>query len=657
MDDDNLRRWLWTDATASAPNDPAGVLLSVARDHVDSVWREHSQTNVRVLIRNEQRPVDMEVLPRRVDAPSRCTVPELLARHERVLVVGGRGSGKTAFIARLAARAAADHRQGTRTLVPFVVPVSLLDDPRLNERTIAKLSPIGGVVLLRRALAERRALVLVDGLDEARSGARRLSESVEAFAEANPGNPMVVTTRPRRTGIPGYTRVELHGFVTATLLPQPGSRVVAAHRFLARRDPGRRTSLIASTIDALIERYAGEELPPDAILKSLDLRDRRSLLSSIAWRMHSDQLVELPVEPLAALLRQQLDGARWVEGPRLVLRRADEEDMDGYEDGDSDRDPQGGPLEREAAGDARELGELAQDIDGMVERVIEEIRRHQGLLIERRPGFFSFADLSYQAYLNAFDHVRIGALDYLIETRNNPSFHETIVHAAGMPEVDAAAFIRALLEADWGEVPVATLLAARCAEVAGGRLPTQLRRTIARRLSDVVPPRDAFDVARLVDDIGEVAGPGLIQALSSASPSERAYTAMALGALRYRPAYGVLVRMAADDSPVNEPIGCWLWADELLVKDQVVGCFALLSLFDVALAVPSASTLFQQALKRVPRGALDCVYKLIDHRHLVRSMRRSEDEPIRDMEAVDVLLAKMRKVLDRTGGPSEWTLP
>ncbi|XXX76088.1 NACHT domain-containing protein [Sorangium sp. So ce134] len=578
-----------------------------------------------------------------------------------MLVVGGRGSGKTALIARLAARAAADHRQGTRTLVPFVVPVSLLDDPRLNERTIAKLSPIGGVVLLRRALEERRALVLVDGLDEARSGARRLSESVEAFAEANPGNPMVVTTRPRRTGIPGYTRVELHGFVTATLLPQPGSRVVAAHRFLARRDPGRRTSLIASTIDALIERYAGEELPPDAILKSLDLRDRRSLLSSIAWRMHSDQLVELPVEPLAALLRQRLDGARWVEGPRLVLRRTDEEDdeedMDGDEDGDSDRDPQGGPLEREVAGDARELGELAQDIDGMVERVIEEIRRHQGLLIERRPGFFSFADLSYQAYLNAFDHVRVGMLDYLIETRNNPWFQETIVHAAGIPEVDAAAFIRALLEADRGEVPVATLLAARCAEVAGGRLPTQLRRTIARRLSDVVPPRSAFDVARLVDDIGEVAGPGLIQALSSASPSERAYTAMALGALRYRPAYGVLVRMAADDAPVNEPIVCWLWADELLVKDQVVGCFALLSLFDVALAVPSASTLFQQALKRVPRGALDCVYKLIDHRHLVRSMRRSEDEPIRDMEAVDVLLAKMRKVLDRTGGPSEWTLP
>ncbi|HTN90587.1 MAG TPA: NACHT domain-containing protein [Sorangium sp.] len=662
MDGDNLRRWLWTDATASAPNDPAGVLLSVERDHVDSVWREHSQTNVRVLIRNEQRPMDMEVLPRRVDAPSRCTVPELLARHERVLVVGGRGSGKTALIARLAARAAADHRQGTRTLVPFVVPVSLLDDPRLNERAVARLSPIGGVVLFRRALEERRALVLVDGLDEARSGARRLSESVEAFAEAHPGNPMVVTTRPRRTGIPGYTRVELRGFVTATLLPQPGSRVVAAHHFLARRDPGRRTSLIASAIDALLERYAGEELPPDAILKSLDLRDRRLLFSSVAWHMHSDRLVELPVAPLAALLRWRLDGARWVEGPRLVLCRADEEDdeedmEEEDEDGDGDRDPLGGPLEREAAGDARELGELAQDIDGMVERVIEEIRRHQGLLLERRPGSFSFADLSYQAYLNALDHVRIGALDSLIEERSDPWSHETIVHAAGIPEVDAAAFIRELLDADRGEAPVATLLAARCAEVAGGRLPPQLRRTIARRLSDVVPPRDPFHVAHLVDDVGEVAGPALIQALSSASPSERAYTAMALGGLRYRPAYGVLVRMAADDSPVNEPIVCWLWDEEQPVNDQVVGCFALLSLFDVALAVPTASTLFQQALERAPRGALDRVYKLIDHGHLMRVERDSEDAPIRDLEAVDVLLAKMRKVLDRTGGPSPWEFP
>ncbi|WP_437908507.1 hypothetical protein WME95_11960 [Sorangium sp. So ce327] len=84
--------------------------------------------------------------------------------------------------------------------------------------------------------------------------------------------------------------------------------------------------------------------------------------------------------------------------------------MDEDEHGDSDRDPRDGPLDREAAGDARELGELAQDIDGMVERVVEEIRRHQGSLLEPRPGFFSFADLSYQAYLNALEHVRIGAL-------------------------------------------------------------------------------------------------------------------------------------------------------------------------------------------------------------------------------------------------------
>ncbi|AGP41666.1 NACHT domain-containing protein [Sorangium cellulosum] len=670
MDGDDLRRWLWTEAIAGAPNDPTGVLSSPERDHVDSVWSEHGQIDVRVLIRNEQRPMDMEVLPRRVDAPSRCTVPELLARHERVLVVGGRGSGKTALIARLAARAAADHRQGTRTLVPFVVLVSLLDDPCLDERAIARLSPIGGVVLLRRALEERRALVLVDGLDEAGSGARRLSESVEAFAAAHPGNPMVVTTRPRREGIPGYARVELRGFVTATLVPQPGTRVVAAHRFLARRDPGRRTSLIASAVDALLERYAAEELRPGAILKSLDLRDRRLLFGSIAWLMHSDRLVELPVESLAELLRWRLDGARWVEGPRLVLCRADEEvdlcradeeddeeDMEEDEDEDGDGEPQGGPLERGAAGDGRELGELAQDIDGTVERVIEEIRGHQGLLIERRPGSFSFADLSYQAYLNAVDHVRIGALDALVEARSDPWSHETIVHAAGIPEVDAAAFIRALLEADRGEAPVATLLASRCAEVAGGRLPPQLRRTIARRLSAVVPPRSPFDVAYLIDDVGEIAGPALIQALGSASPSERAYTAIALGGLRHRPAYGVLVRMAADDSPVNEPIVCWLWEEEQLVRDQVIGCFALLALFDVALAVPTASTLFLQAIERAPRGALDGVYTLIDDQHEERIGRASEDGPIRDVEAVDVLLAKMRKVLDRTGGPSAWKFP
>lgn len=645
MDYDELRRWLWADPTAGSPESPELVLGGIEGDHLSSVRTEHRQTQVRLLRQSDQSPADAEVVPRRVESPSPCTVPELLARHGRVLVVGGRGAGKTALIAHLASRVAADGVPGTRPFVPFVVPVGLLSEPRLDERTIARLSPIGGVRLVRCALEEQRALVLVDGLDEAGDDARALSESIEAFARAHPGNRMVVTTRPRRTGIPGYTRVEMPGFVTATLFPPPSIRVYAAHRFLWRRYPERRATLVAANVDALLRSPAGDELPAASLLGSLDLRQLRILFGAIAAIMHYQRTVEIPVDLLITTLQERLLGARLVDGQRLVLDTSDEQIRDDEDELGGDDDE--GPVERETAGGVHREGEPVQDIKGLVERIVEEIRFQRGLLIERRSGFFLFADLAYQDYLNAQEQIRLDTLDELIEMREDAWWHDAFVFVAGAPEVDAEKFIQKILDADVGEAPVATLIAARCAEVAAGRLTQRLRRTISRRLAELVPPRNELNVAHLIE-VGEIVGPALLQALGSATPSERVHTAAVLGNLCYRPAFGVLMRMAADPTPVKRSITYLIWTDDLVAKNHPVGHFALAALLNIALTSTAARRSFEQALERVPKGVLQHFYSVVEQIYEINPVTGASQRD-RDIEVVRVLLTKMWKALQRSG--------
>ena len=158
----------------------------------------------------------------------RRTAQELLAEHPRLLVVGAQGSGKSALVADLALRVHGPPGEPTPDdRITFVVPVELRQPgERLDEALLARLSPAAGPEIVRRALAERRALVIVDGLDAALDGPSLLVESIPAFARAHPGNLFLVTTRPLRTGVAGQRRTELPGFVTAFMLPPlTGSRV------------------------------------------------------------------------------------------------------------------------------------------------------------------------------------------------------------------------------------------------------------------------------------------------------------------------------------------------------------------------------------------------------------------------------------------------
>jgi hypothetical protein len=344
---------------------------------------------------------------------------------------------------------------------------------------------------------------------------------------------------------------------------------------------------------------------------------------------------------LGATLQRRLLGAQWKEGQRLILDRSDE-DEDAIDE-EIER-----AAERWAAGLPPREEEAPPEIEALAQRVVEELRARQGLMIERRAGFFAFADLAYQDYLAAHEEIRLGTTAELIKRRNDPWWHEAIVLAAGAPEVDSAVFIQEILEADRGEAAVATLIASRCAEVASQELPARLRRTISRRLSELVPPRNEINVAHLLD-VGEVAGPALIQSLGSATPSERAFTAIVLGGLGYRHAYGVLMRMASDEAVVEGPVLCPVWKDDVVLMERPVGYFALIALLNMALVSRAAWRSFEQALERAPIGVLERLHGFVNERYIIRTVWDLE-ETDRDPEIIQVLLAKMERVVRRRKG-------
>lgn len=629
---DDVRRWLWCDPAAAPPERPAEILYEVAADHCDAIRRDQGPVSAHVLLRHPQGP---QIYPRRADVPSPCTVFDLLLRGQNVLVVGGRSTGKTELMAHVAAQSLSLEP----AWVPFPVPVRLLTERLLDERTIAELCPIGALRLVREATAQGRALVLVDGLDEAGASARPLSESIETFAAAHPGVRIVVTTRPRRTGIPGFARVELRGFTTAALLPPQGSRLYSAHRFLERRAPEQRAPLIAAEVEARLRASApagptpgapgGPDGSSDAVLARFDIDDRRALFGLLAHSMHEQGIAEIPEDLLLTMLKLHLHGVRRTAGgSRLLLDRTDELD-------DHITDEEIAAMPRE--------GELVDDVADLAARIVREIKERPALLVQRSPGVFAFADLIYQAHLTAKDAIRIRRLDELIDQREDPWWLDVLVLAASAPEHDPVGLIQGLLESE--NAATATLVAARCAEATASRLPEPLLRTIQRRLTALVPPDSEPHLAHLID-LGELVVPALLKVLPAATPNQRAYSTIVLGALSDYRACPTLVRLAADEARTEGAILTRIWKSDVVLRRRPVAHFALAALLNLAIQSAQGRAPFEQALQRCHLPSLKRIHDWVDHDYM--TLEKAD----RDAEVVRALLVAMEKALRRLAAAS-----
>lgn len=128
----------------------------------------------------------------------------LLSRHQRVLVLGAGGMGKTILADRICYEIAANHAGGARRYdVGFAVPLRLRSN---NEQSLEMLIadavraryrldlPLETLVMLLR---DRQAVVIFDGLDELPPHGRdRTARDITDFSSTYPSAKVVMTSRP-----------------------------------------------------------------------------------------------------------------------------------------------------------------------------------------------------------------------------------------------------------------------------------------------------------------------------------------------------------------------------------------------------------------------------------------------------------------------------
>ncbi|WP_237537591.1 NACHT domain-containing protein [Streptomyces sp. SID2999] len=133
--------------------------------------------------------------------PVRVPADEALAGHDRVLLRGVAGSGKTTLVQWLAVSAAS----GATGRVPFVLPLRTLTRhgeqlPSPARFLTAVGCPLDGAQPKGwedRVLASGRALVLIDGLDEVPERERERARGwLRDLTDAYPGNHWLLTSRP-----------------------------------------------------------------------------------------------------------------------------------------------------------------------------------------------------------------------------------------------------------------------------------------------------------------------------------------------------------------------------------------------------------------------------------------------------------------------------
>jgi hypothetical protein len=599
------------------PKDDRDPLLVREELHREALSTEHAAVWARGALQCARNFASIEVTPIGGEIPrGRFAVRELLVDHPRVLVVGGEGAGKSTLAAHLALHE--ELPAAATAPLPFVLAVELLrPHERLEVSTIARLAPAAGAPLVERALADHRALIIVDGLDRAPGGPAALLESIPDFARAHPGNRFVITTRPLTKSVLGHRRLELPGFLTTAILPPlPPSRVLPAYRFVGLRSPERKTALYLERVDALLLAWEPAAVGPGSPLGRITPRDLRKLVAMIAWQMHKRCDFEIEL----GLLTENIARALWCsdDNARLHVQIP----SDGFR------------------------GKRVRRAPELAPAIVGELRARPALLVERRPSRFAFADFVLQEVLTAVRMEQMLGTTAFVESRHDRWWHGVIELAAGLPQLDSAELVSALLEADQSNAADVSVLAARCAETAP-ELPERIRRVIARRFNALVPPEHLLAAERLFE-IGDIAASAVLRAMRGANPTERALSALVLGRLQHEPACGALIALASDTAVIGDAVAWPVGGSELDLGGKPVATCALAGLLSLAQVSGMGRKAFGRGLARAPRESVQYLYNHLERKRL--DVYLGELDPDRDaglmaelQEQVYASLARWRR--------------
>lgn len=483
------------------------------------------------------------------EAQRRRPIAEILSQSSKIFLIGAPGSGKSTLVSFLASRSAlGTHGLGwPERALPFVIVVRELKDAALGPEWLASKLGIAPE-LVRAALSEKRAVLLIDGLDEAQEELRgQLTAALWQFAIDYPETPALVTSRP--AGSPGevesclagfvgfkladFTDYEVNSFIDKWCLAaersaradsseaqkeaitaaadlkariarsRPVQRIAVnpllatilcvVHRFLGRTIPEHRVTLYEKCTDALLYEWDRAKFPKDAAVGDLDANQKRTLLRGVASALHEKHEAEIPesevVRHFAAML------------------------------------PQMGQPQEHAL------------------RIVREVRDRSGLLVERRPGAFAFSHLTFQEYLTALDYV--SRTPELLSHADDPWWHEVIALAAGVPGCDAEGIIECFLLRGR---PEDIFMATKCLETAVS-VPLELRTKVERALEHVLPLMD-WELRTRLPEVGLTVAPILARDLANRELDTKEPHWEFFQSFLYEPLVPVLTQRALDKTRI-----------------------------------------------------------------------------------------------------------
>ncbi|GAA2286928.1 ATP-binding protein [Streptomyces ruber] len=518
---------------------------------------------------------------RRTPVTLQLSAEEAMRGHDRVLLRGDAGSGKTTLVQWLAVTTA---RAGDR--IPYVLPLRTLIRAGALPAPAGFLTAVGCPLTppegwAERVLAAGRGLVLVDGLDEIPSADRhRTRDWLRALIQAFPSNNFLLSSRPTA--------------VRADWMAQESFRELS---LAPMRRPDVATFVRRWHTAARAPEFEGPLLDSLRTKRDLARLATNPLMCGLICALHRERRGYLPTG------RKELYDAALA---MLLARRDRERGLGPVDEVELSEEAQLELLQRLAYALVLS-GRTVMDVEtaeGIVERclpsltlpggrcdaatVLRTLLLRSGLVRRPADGVLDFVHRTFQDYLAARYAVEEGHLDVLASHAGDTQWEDVIRMAmAHARPRERAWLLRQLLA---GEKPRLTLLALACLEHATA-LDPEVRAEVQARAGALIPPRTKED-AKLLAEAGPLVlellpGP---EGLSDEAALGVTVTASVLGAEEPAGALGMLRRFREhrDLDVRRQLVGTWSRFDSAEYAAEVLDH---LDRTDLHLSITSAGEL------------------------------------------------------------------
>lgn len=362
---------------------------------------------------------------------------EAVKRHNKLMVLGKPGAGKTTFLKYLAMQCIEGHFLGDR--VPLFITLKdfaeTKNQPDFLDYIREKITNNATESQIQNLIQQGKAFVLLDGLDEVREeDTGRVLREIRDFSDRYADNHFVITCRiaAKEYVFERFTEVEVADFNEKQIS-------TFVHNWFRCKDPAKGEEFAERIIEKLDENEPIKELASNPLLLTLlcleceeslefpknraELYERglRVLLSKwdASRKIQRDQFYEkLSINRKEDLL-SQLALKTFEQKDYFFKQRTVEHHIADYIINlpDARTDPNALQLDSEAA--------------------LRSIEAQHGLLVERARGIYSFSHLTFQEYFTAKQIVNDANYERLVEHLTEKRWREVFLLTANiMPKAD-----------------------------------------------------------------------------------------------------------------------------------------------------------------------------------------------------------------------------